>query len=567
MTSDQNPDAASQSGAFDLTARPWLPVQFLDGREAELSLREVFARAEEIRRVAGDVPTQEFALTRLLLAILHDALDGPDELEDWAELWEAAAPFAPVAGYLDAHRDRFDLLHPVTPFFQVADLRTETDEVSRLARIVADVPNNEPLFTMRFPTVARIGFAEAARWVVHAQAYDTSGIKTGVVGDPRAKGGRAYPQGVAWAGALGGVLAEGGTLRETLLLNLIAADSEVVRGGSDDRPSWRRPPTGPAAAKDLAARPTGVRDLYTWQSRRLRLHHDPNGVHGVVLTYGDPLAVQNMQDIEPMTGWRRSQAQEKKLGRPLVYMPREHDPARAAWRGLEALIAPRDHGVQGRGEPERALRPGLVHWLAQLVTNRFLPRDTLIRLRTYGAVYGTQQSVIDEITADAVALAVVLLNADDPRLGQTAVDAVSVAEAAVTSLGHLAADLATAAGAEPEPRQDAARTRGFAALDAPYRRWLGSIRDGDDPQALQAAWQRTARTRLTALAGEIVAAVGPAAWQGRVIEHPGGSSWLDASSADLRFRVRLRKDLPLAAEPASAAAVEAPDTLTPEVPA
>jgi CRISPR system Cascade subunit CasA len=233
--------------SFDLTSRPWLPVQLKTGEEQLLSLREAFSRADEVRRLAGDLPTQDFALTRLLLAILHDALDGPQDTDAWAELWEEPDPFADVADYLAEHRGRFDLLHPHTPFFQTAGLHTASGEVSSLNRIVADVPNGDPFFTTRLPAAERLSFAEAARWVVHAQAYDTSGIKTGVVGDPRVKGGKAYPQGVAWAGNLGGVLAEGTTLRETLLLNLIAADHQPTD-----------PRTGPpgGARLPVLARPT-----------------------------------------------------------------------------------------------------------------------------------------------------------------------------------------------------------------------------------------------------------------------------------------------------------------------
>ena len=96
------------------------------------------------------------------------------------------------------------------------------------------------------PRRERLSFAEAARWVVHAHAYDTSGIKTGAVGDPRVKGGKVYPLGVAWAGTLGGVFVEGENLRETLLLNLVAFDTDNLRIDPDeDRPAWRRPPARP----------------------------------------------------------------------------------------------------------------------------------------------------------------------------------------------------------------------------------------------------------------------------------------------------------------------------------
>ncbi|MFI2300206.1 type I-E CRISPR-associated protein Cse1/CasA [Actinacidiphila glaucinigra] len=550
--SDEQGGGSDGALSFDLTSRPWLPVQLTTGEEQLLSLQEVFSRADEVRRLAGDLPTQDFALTRLLLAILHDAVAGPQDAEAWAELWEDDAPFAGVDAYLAEHRSRFDLLHPRAPFFQTGGLHTASGEVFSLNRMVADVPNGDPFFTTRFPGVERLSFAEAARWVVHVQAYDTSGIKTGVVGDPRVKGGKAYPQGVAWAGNLGGVLAEGTTLRETLLLNLVVAADQQPTDAAD-RPAWRRPPTGPGAADDLSARPAGLRDLYTWQSRRLLLHADADGVHGVVLTYGDPLAVQNMHTVEPMTGWRRSQAQEKKLSVPLVYMPREHDPARAAWRGLEALITPRDPDTARRGEPASGLRPGIVDWIARLQAERILPRGWHIRVRTFGAVYGTQQSVIDEVTSDAVSLSVLLLSDSDRALGQTAVDAVGDADRAVLALGDLAFDLARAAGSESESGKQTARDAAYAALDGPYRLWLDAIGEGDDPQQLRTAWQRTARRIVARLADHVISTAGETAWQGRLVSSAKGQTWLNADLADLWFRSRLNKALPLAADIAAGA--------------
>ena len=101
--------------SFDLTSCPWLPVRLLDGGEAEMSLREVFEHAGSVRRLVGDVPTQEFALIRLLLAIVHDALQGPGDIADWNDLRSAGLPVKKIIAYLDEYRHRFDLLHPTEP--------------------------------------------------------------------------------------------------------------------------------------------------------------------------------------------------------------------------------------------------------------------------------------------------------------------------------------------------------------------------------------------------------------------------------------------------------------------
>jgi CRISPR system Cascade subunit CasA len=65
----------------------------------------------------------------------------------------------------------------------------------------------------------------------------------------------------------------------------------------------------------------------------------------------------------------------------------------------------------------------------------------MIRVHTFGMVYGTQQSIIEEVVEDELYMPVLLLHEADRELGQTAVQAVKDAEKAVDALGWLAADL------------------------------------------------------------------------------------------------------------------------------
>ncbi|MCH0564821.1 type I-E CRISPR-associated protein Cse1/CasA [Streptomyces sp. MUM 2J] len=523
-----------------MTCRPWIGVLRRDGFQDELSLRQLFAQAGELRCVVSELATQEFALVRLLLAIVHDALDGPDDIEAWAELWEDPDCFTPVQAYLDKHRDRFDLLHPLTPFLQSAGLRTVKDEVFSLNRIVADVPAGERFFSARMPDVDRLTFAEAARWVVHVHAYDTSGIKTGMVGDDRVKGGKVYPLGTGWAGGLGGIFVEGDSLRETLLLNLVAADTEGIDFPADDRPAWRREP---CRSGSDGRGVTGLRDLYTWQSRRVRLHHDADAVTGVVLGYGDPLAFRNMHRREPMTPWRRSPAQEKKLGQSPVYLPLEHDPARSAWRGIAALVADRLEN-QGGAEAAARIRPRILEWIACLVTEGLVSRHFLVRARVVGVRYGTQQSVVDEVADDRLTMPVVLLHRQDRTYARQAIAGAEDADRAVRILGDLAADLARATGTEQEGARSAAHAGGFDALEQPYRDWLSAMAHAPDPFEHRQAWHRQTRQTVGRLGDHLITAAGDAAWQGRTCtDNKGGTYWLNAGLADLWFRGRLARTL------------------------
>ena len=72
---------------FDLVHQPWIPCRERDGAVTEQGILLTLGRAHELAGLSGDLPTQTFALTRLLLAVLHGALRGPRDLDEWEKLW------------------------------------------------------------------------------------------------------------------------------------------------------------------------------------------------------------------------------------------------------------------------------------------------------------------------------------------------------------------------------------------------------------------------------------------------------------------------------------------------
>lgn len=528
--------------SFDLVHQPWLTVRGLDGRTEDVGILRALGTAHELAGLSGEVPTQTFALTRLLLAVLHGALAGPADLDDWAQLWEAEKlPVARIAPYLAQHCDRFDLFHPRTPFLQVADLHRASGGGSGLSKVIADVPDGAPVFTTRLGGGQILSHAEAARWLVHCQAFDTSGIKSGAVGDDRVKGGKGYPLGVAWAGLLGGVLLEGVTLKETLLLNLIAADF-ADRDPELDVPAWERPPVTAAEELPGGRPPDGPVDLYTWQSRRIRLLPAGGRVPDVLVCYGERCAPQNKHTVEPHTAWRRSPTQEKKLGVPLVYMPREHDPERAIWRGLASLLP----GAEARQSAEAApaLPPVVLAWLGRLTFRGPVARDHPVRVRAIGMVYGSQSSVVDDVVDDTIALRAILATQDAQALVEIAVASVREADAAARTLGNLAGDLVSAAGGDGAGRRARAIERIYAELDGPFRSWLIGLGPDTDPVVAHREWHHTARKLVVAAAQELQREVSPAAWEGREVR----GRVLTAAHAVDRFWRDLRAALPLAVD-------------------
>lgn len=519
---------------FNLIDEPWIIAQTEDGTQ-ELSLRDVFREAESIQRLGGEVPTQTFAILRVMLAICHHAI-GWHSRKDLAHLRRHGLDLSAIDAYLDEWHDRFDLFDPERPFMQVAGLRTGKNEHSGLEKLIADVPNGAPFFTTRAGHgLERISPAEAARWVVHVQAFDPSGIRSGAVGDDNVKGGKGYPIGPGWSGQLGGVVLHGTNLADTLRFNLTDTPNDPA-----DVPVWAldEPHTAKRAADPVM--PVGPVQLLVWQSRRIRLVGDRSGVHGVVLAQGDRIAPQNKAELEAMTGWRYSKPQTKKLGRT-VYMPNKHEPERSMWRGLPALVAAGHEKVEDHGSHDRYKAPATIENL-----ERFEDDDSdvgFVTLQTIGISYGAQEATIDEIVDDELALHASLLSEEAAPIRAMLDDEVRNADECVRTLGQLAANLARAVGEKGDGAGDGARQRameqGWAELDPVARRWVGTLQAESDLLAVKREWQTEVERVVLRVERQVLDAAGPAAMRGRETNF----GFLSTPIAHQRFMRQIRKTL------------------------
>lgn len=507
---------------YDLTSQPWIPAVGLDGAEADLSLRQIFAQARTLRRISAAPATVEAALVRLLLALVHDAVDGPADEAAWAHMWREGLPIEDIEGYLDRHRDRFDLLHPQTPFLQSPGLSTAKGP-AEVERLLPDTGVGRGLFSQRAPVAPwqkrTLGLAEAARYLVHAHHADTSGIKPAAAGDPRAKGGKIYPQGPGWGGRAGHVLVHGHTLERTLLLNLLPGRVE------GDRPVWRRPPlaAGPCPEPLVA----GPRALYTWPSRRILLAHDGQRVDGVTLSYGDPItATEGAAD--PMTAWRERSGTEVPARADYGQVPMwRHWPA---WTGTAV------------GGDTRARRPAPVAaHLARQVQAGVLDAHTLLRPQVFRVALGTQESVYEDVDFDEAVLPALALT----EAGACAVaEATHVARQVVKELETVALGLVQARGGQEweGAKRDAAQM-GWQEFDGRAglgQVWLCELVPGTDLEEHLRSWRRMACTRARQIGPVLLARSGPAEWRGRVIKissqrSASGDYWLNSNAVEVRL--------------------------------
>ena len=74
--------------SFNLVDQPWISCLDQLGLTKELSIKQTFGQAHELRGFQGESPLVNAALYRLLLAFLH-RLFGPANMNEWNKLWHA----------------------------------------------------------------------------------------------------------------------------------------------------------------------------------------------------------------------------------------------------------------------------------------------------------------------------------------------------------------------------------------------------------------------------------------------------------------------------------------------
>lgn len=468
--------------SFDLVDRPWIPCLTVDGRLAELSLREALTKPQDVREIVDPAPTVTVALHRLLLAVLHRALDGPRDIDQWREWWEAGTWDAgAVSAYLDRWRHRFDLFAEERPFYQSYEVdHRYTAPITKLTHELASPANAASLFDHTLPDHTAFSPAQAARYLVAHQAFAVGGLVSGV-------GDEKYADAAALCKAAV-CLAKGANLFRTLMLNLVAYDPEEgkpfeFRG--DDRPAWERD-QGP---KPADRRPDGYLDLLTWQSRRILLLPEtkPDGtvvVPGVVIMKGEQFPDDwELWQGETMVPFR------KVKDRPPFPLALSED--RALWRDSLALMQ------TARARVDESLQPPrLIDWLTELVEFGALDRQTTLPIDIYGLT--TDQAAVRFWRHERFPLPAAIL--DNQQLVSQVKEILDVAESAGETLRQTVRDVARAT--LPDGSRDAANLTAalgpersyWPALEIPFYQAVRQLAEarGDDAstRTVLASWAK-----------------------------------------------------------------------------
>lgn len=503
---------------FNLLREPWVRVRTQDGTIRTVSLTDALLHAHAYVDLAGEMPTQDAAMLRLLLAVLHTVfsrVDGNgvlapfeeprDALQRWGELWQLGHfPEQPIRDYLDKWQDRFWLFHPERPFWQVPEAKIGSPfGAKKLNGEVFESENKSSLFSACAGTGKEsMDYPQAARWLVSLNNYDDAAAKK------KAKDRPLPSMGPGWLGRIGVIYVKGSNLFETLMRNLM-----FLQDGGElwepDVPCWELDVPRSAERTEIAL-PDNPAQLLTLQSRRLLLCRKGQTVTGFTLLGGDFFPRENAF-AEQMTVWRDPDPKKsKKTGIP-TFVPSRHDPSRQFWREFPAVFC---------DEGESVRKPGIVRWIEALQssTPRQLDRRRMICFRISGMKYGDKDFFVNDAFSDSLTFQAELLEGLAKNWRKRITTEIGNCEQAARYVGRLAQNLALAAGDKNDTGAEAARAQFYFAVDQPFRRWLQGIDpETDEPVEKAAEWQVQAYRLAAELGKQMVEQAGAAAFVGRRI--------------------------------------------------
>lgn len=370
---------------FNLLDEPWISVIVDEkGHNKLVSITDVFNNASEYKALAGDMKTQDFALLRILLAVLHtvfsrydiqgnsrefdsDEEDKEDFNEEtmniWREVWNSKKFPDAVFKYLEQWHDRFYLFDDKYPFLQV--LKQDIDskklggkspsEISgkNINRLISESNNKIAVFSPKDNVdnnKSSLTEAQLARWIITLQSYAGLADKT-IFGTEKYKASKG------WLFDLGGIEIVGANLFETLMLNCVVV-GEVQSPEKKQKPCWEYSGTENIENSFYDTFIDNISQLYTRWSRAIYINPDisvdkPVSVSIVKL----PDINHKNAFIEPMTVWQYNKEGENKD----KYTPRKHRTEEAMWRSFGLLTSQElyDGSVKNH-------KPGIMEWLNEI---------------------------------------------------------------------------------------------------------------------------------------------------------------------------------------------------------
>ena len=396
---------------YNLLDEGWISVMYKDSRIRKVSLLKAFEDSRDILRITCETESMNVSILRLLLAITQtvmwrydmdgdeeDVEDADDVLDRVKEYFnEGKLPYETVKSYLEQFRERFWLLHPTQPFYQSCDTSFGT-VYENMAPIFGNVKESKNSATMPHYRISTgeayrtMAFDEAARWLIHFQAYafnikvspqDKIGkaalLKSGK--DPGSEKGPLASAGI--------ILYHGKNLFETIMLNLCALMDGDTMWSEPPVPEWEEPVR--AEIHCPVPFPGNIPQYYTLQKRRMRLYPEGDRIVGCCCADGDFYDGMSGRFFEQMTLWRAPSEKGE-------YFFQSHFVEKQVWREFPVMFGHADfEGTEARRTP------GVVLWFRKLEQCGLIPEDRVFPMQAVGVKYDDSQGYLfDDIYSDVI---------------------------------------------------------------------------------------------------------------------------------------------------------------------
>lgn len=522
----------------------WARVLMSDNSVSDVSLSELFRNAHLYQSFVGDNALQDFAVMRVVLAVMHASIgQGVRSVQDardtWRRIWDSGKlPADQILAYLDRWADRFWLVHPDRPFFQRPCASKGTGyDILKLDGNLLQSNHKARFFTESGGCRGGMGFAEAARWLLYLNAYDDNSAKASTEYRAAAGSGQIKKEsaGAGWLGRCGPVFFSGDDLFRTLMLNFVLLDDKCEPHGSE-KPCWELdvPRDGERSRINV---PDNLSELYTLQTRRIILDLDGSGefVVGYHSIGGDFFEPANAF-IEPMTLWSMPDIGDKQAQQEEFY-PRRHRPQERFWRALPGLLG--CDFVTGNSR-RRTHKPGIVTWAGWLADQGILGnipvRVSFVSMQYADVKCFNVADMFSDGSGDGVRIEALL----DPAWQEMISESVSgVADKLAAYVWNMARSAAESDGMD-EKGSKAFASRQQAAFymlaEGVFRKWLHSLDpDTQDCSGKAHEFRRACIDCARRMPDIVVRELSPQALFGR----PGSKQ--SAASAVNLFSARLRR--------------------------
>lgn len=563
-------------GRYNLLDEPWIMVMTEDGENKKVSLKDVFRHAHEYQSLAGDMVTQDFAVMRVLLAVLHtvfsrvnaegetykylildnrylpqneieedDADDYAEDLfETWETLWQKGRFPEIVETYLEAWRDRFYLFDETYPFYQVTKESIAPDKINtaeagtifgkNINRRISESANPQKiaLFSPKDSFGKNkevLNEDEVVRWLITYQSY--SGLTDKSIfkkGDYKVSEGSP-----GWLFDIGGIYINGNNLFQTLWLNCMLFHTEESYRIERQCPCWEY--TGEYVISKYLNKKSiiNLAELYTDWSRAVYISPSIDITKGFSLqSVILPKIEYKNRFLEPLTMWISSKDEKG------VFKPKEHDINKSFWRSFGLLIPIK--------KEEKYREPGIVRWIKGL---REYVKYSCIQFSAVGMKKGGKKPLwmpIDEI-CDELQISYDVI-ADEywiPRIN----DAVEETKEVIESIyGKFLRDVKDIRRLEKEIRfVEKEKEKLYFMVDAPFRKWLSQLKVDDSKEEAIKKWRKRLKVIVETAAEKILKNAGYRDYigidLGKNSKTSGAKGIKNIATAYEDFRIRLYKKL------------------------